>query len=109
MVTYAARATNLRHGEVEASFDGSRFTFTKTGRHTSTVESNINLKRQAVESPPIRGLDEVFTKEALEAQQLVLGFGAREIVELVANGFALLQKRAEVTKERDVYFVRIPE
>jgi hypothetical protein len=104
----AMSSSNIRRGEREVSFDGSRFTFTKTARHTASVESFVNFKRQQRNN---RGLDEMdfqFSPEALEAQEMILGFTARNILQLCTDGFQRLKQLTEVHVEREVCLVRVP-
>jgi Holliday junction resolvase-like predicted endonuclease len=110
IVTIARAATSLRRGEIEGSFDGSKFTYQKTPRHTAMVESILNQKRRVSDAPQIRSVDDVFSKEALEAESLVLGFNARDITDLAWNGFERLKARTVVqVKKGNVYFIRVPE
>jgi len=110
IVTIAVGATNLRRGEIEASFDGSEFTFRKTARHTAGVESTVNDKRRVGDTVRVSSIEEAFSKEALQAESLVLGFNAQDITDLALNGFERLSARTEVqVKKGNVYLIRLPE
>lgn len=108
IVTIAAFANSIRRGELTPSFDGSQFKFIKSSRHTAAVESMVNRKQQERDTLQFIRPDEAFSKEALEAQQLVLGFNADEITKLALNCFEQLRSHTEVESERNLYWIRMP-
>lgn len=108
IVTIATRATNIRRGELEPSFDGASFEFRKTARHAAVIESVINDK-WLTRKVPLIDVDQYFSTEALEAQRLVLGFDVQQMYRHTRNSFELLKTRTNVEIERNICWIRIPQ
>lgn len=109
IVNIATTAKLMRRRELQPSFDGLRFTFTTTPRHTAMVECLANKKRSEEVAQQVVRVEEFYSREALEAQRLVLGFNSLDIVELASNGFANLRARTTVVQERGLYWIKVPQ